>query len=150
MLSYLPHSLIHVYRFFRSGISQQAAVVMATSGYATEELHPSQTQGGSVTTSSPARQKATSQYPADIQSSPASAPSQSASIARVQTTPTSQKKPALATPPPGTTPVAQYVTGELQSSASQSGNGQSAPQFIVVTVTGEITHRIHILNWIRK
>ncbi|XP_057187352.1 MHC class II regulatory factor RFX1 [Triplophysa rosa] len=117
---------------------------MATSGYATEELQPSQTQGGSVTTSSSAQQKATCtttpQFPADIQSSPASAPSHSASIARLQTTPTSQKKAVLATPPPGATPIAQYVTGELQSSASQSGNGQRTPQFIVVTVTEGSLH----------
>ncbi|XP_055060269.2 MHC class II regulatory factor RFX1 isoform X1 [Misgurnus anguillicaudatus] len=110
---------------------------MATSGYAAEELQRSQTQGGSVATSS-AQQKAistaTPQYPTDIQSSPASTPSQSGSIARGQTTPTSQKKIVLATPPPGAASV-QYVTGELQSPASQSGNGQSTPQYIVVTVT---------------
>lgn len=111
---------------------------MATSGYTAEDLQPSQSQGGNVTST---QQKATSttgtsQFLSDMQSSPGSAPSQTGSIIRAQATPlVTQKKAVLATPPQGS----QYVSGEIQSPASQTGNGQSA-QFIVVTVTGEHMH----------
>uniref|UniRef100_A0A672R9A8 Regulatory factor X1 n=1 Tax=Sinocyclocheilus grahami TaxID=75366 RepID=A0A672R9A8_SINGR len=104
---------------------------MATSGYTAEELPPSQSQAGNVTTSSSTQQKATStsQFLSDIQSSPGSAPAQTASIIRAQATPlVTQKKVVLTTPPQG------GVSGEIQSSASQAGNGQSAQQYIVVTV----------------
>lgn len=115
---------------------------MATSGYTAEELPPSQSQGGNVTTASSTQQKATStttsQFLSDIQSSPGSAPAQTASIIRAQATPpVTQKKAVLATPPQGAVAAAQYVAGEIQSSASQAGNGQSTQQYIVVTVTGE-------------
>ncbi len=111
---------------------------MATSGYPTEELPPSQSQGGNVTTASSSQQKATSQFLSDIQSSPGSAPAQAASIIRVQATPpVTQKKVVLATPLQGAVTAAQYVAGEIQSSAPQAGNGQSAQQYIVVTVSGE-------------
>lgn len=112
---------------------------MATSGYTAEDLQPSQSQGGNVTTASSTQQKATSttgtsQFLSDMQSSPGSASSQTGSIIRAQATPSvTQKKAVLATPPHGP----QYVTGEIQSPAS--GNGQSA-QYIVVTVTGEHMH----------
>ncbi|CAM4470614.1 unnamed protein product [Leuciscus chuanchicus] len=111
---------------------------MATSGYTAEDLQPSQSQGGNVTST---QQKATSttgtsQFLSDMQSSPGSAPSQTGSIIRAQATPSvTQKKAVLATPPQGP----QYVTGEIQSTASQTGNGQSA-QYIVVTVTEGSLH----------
>uniref|UniRef100_A0A8C2KZI2 Regulatory factor X, 1b (influences HLA class II expression) n=1 Tax=Cyprinus carpio TaxID=7962 RepID=A0A8C2KZI2_CYPCA len=116
---------------------------MATSGYPAKELPPSQSQGGNVTTASSTQQKATStttssQFLSDIQSSPGSGPAQTALIIRAQATPpVTQKKVVLATPPQGGVTAAQYVAGEIQSSASQAGNGQSAQQYIVVTVTGE-------------
>ncbi len=118
---------------------------MATSGYPAEELPPSQSQGGNVTMASSTQQKATStttsQFLSDIQSSPGSAPAQTASIIRAQATPpVTQKKVVLATPPQGAMTAVQYVAGAIQSSASQAGNGQSAQQYIVVTVTGEHPH----------
>ncbi|XP_051982738.1 MHC class II regulatory factor RFX1-like isoform X1 [Xyrauchen texanus] len=118
---------------------------MATSGYTTEELQPSQTQGGSIATTSSTQQKplstATAQFLPDLQRSPGSAPSQSGPIARPQATPSvSQKKAVLATPPQGAATAAQYVAGEIQSSASQPGNSQSTSQFIVVTVSEGSLH----------
>uniref|UniRef100_A0A671KPT1 MHC class II regulatory factor RFX1-like n=1 Tax=Sinocyclocheilus anshuiensis TaxID=1608454 RepID=A0A671KPT1_9TELE len=110
---------------------------MATSGYPTEELPPSQSQGANVTTASSTQQTATStttssQFLSDIQSSLGSAPAQTASIIRVQATPpVTQKKAVLATPPQGVVTAAQYVAGEIQSSASQ---------YIVVTVTEGSLH----------
>ncbi|KTF82992.1 hypothetical protein cypCar_00037023 [Cyprinus carpio] len=123
-----------------------AVVVMATSGYPAKELPPSQSQGGNVTTASSTQQKATStttssQFLSDIQSSPGSGPAQTALIIRAQATPpVTQKKVVLATPPQGGVTAAQYVAGEIQSSASQAGNGQSAQQYIVVTVTEGSLH----------
>ncbi|XP_039541173.1 MHC class II regulatory factor RFX1 isoform X1 [Pimephales promelas] len=114
---------------------------MATSGYTAEDLQPSQSQGGNVTTASSTQQKATSttgtsQFLSDMQSSPGSASSQTGSIIRAQAAPSvTQKKAVLATPPQGP----QYVTGEIQSPASQAGNGRSA-QYIVVTVTEGSVH----------
>ncbi|XP_021333071.1 MHC class II regulatory factor RFX1 isoform X1 [Danio rerio] len=100
---------------------------MASSGYTAEDLQPSQTQGGSITNAtSSSQQKNTSQILSDIQNPQGSA----SSIIRAQATPpATQKKAVLATPSPGV----QYVTGEIQSSASQTGNGSQ--QYIVVTVT---------------
>ncbi|XP_042619371.1 MHC class II regulatory factor RFX1-like isoform X1 [Cyprinus carpio] len=122
-----------------------AVVVMATSGYTAEELPPSQSQGGNVTTASSTLQKATStstsQFLSDIQSSPGSAPSQTASIIRAQATPpVTQKKVVLTTPLQGAVTAEQYVSREIQSSASQAGNSQSAQQYIVVTVTEGSLH----------
>uniref|UniRef100_A0A8C1H0Z8 Regulatory factor X, 1b (influences HLA class II expression) n=1 Tax=Cyprinus carpio TaxID=7962 RepID=A0A8C1H0Z8_CYPCA len=119
---------------------------MATSGYPAKELPPSQSQGGNVTTASSTQQKATStttssQFLSDIQSSPGSGPAQTALIIRAQATPpVTQKKVVLATPPQGGVTAAQYVAGEIQSSASQAGNSQSAQQYIVVTVTEGSLH----------
>ncbi|KAK9981566.1 hypothetical protein ABG768_001093 [Culter alburnus] len=117
---------------------------MATSGYTAEELQPSQSQGGNVTTASSTQQKATStttsQFLSDMQSSPGSASAQTGSIIRAQATPSVAQKKVLATPPQGAVTAAQYVAGEIQSSASQSGNGQSAQQYIVVTVTEGSLH----------
>lgn len=118
---------------------------MATSGYTAEELQPSQSQGGNVTTASSTQHKATSTttspFLSDMQSSPGSASAQTGSIIRAQATPSvTQKKAVLATPPQGAVTAAQYVAGEIQSPASQAGNGQSAQQYIVVTVTEGSLH----------
>ncbi|KAK1803070.1 hypothetical protein P4O66_021602, partial [Electrophorus voltai] len=121
-------------------------VVMATSGYA-EELQPSQPQGGSITPAAkPGQQKVppsdTPQFIPEIQSSSSSSSSQTgpASSARQATPPVSQKKAVLATPPQVTMSSAQYVVSEIQSSASQTSNGQNTPQYIVVTVTEGSLH----------
>ncbi|XP_052462379.1 MHC class II regulatory factor RFX1 isoform X2 [Carassius gibelio] len=118
---------------------------MATSAFTAEELPPSQSQGCNVTTASSTLQKATStstsQFLPEIQSSPGSAPAQTASIRRAQATPpVTQKKVVLTTPLQGAVTAAQYVSGEIQSSASQAGNSQSAQQYIVVTVTEGSLH----------
>ncbi|XP_035390822.1 MHC class II regulatory factor RFX1 isoform X1 [Electrophorus electricus] len=119
---------------------------MATSGYA-EELQPSQPQGGSITPAAkPGQQKVppsdTPQFIPEIQSSSSSSSSQTgpASSARQATPPVSQKKAVLATPPQVTMSSAQYVVSEIQSSASQTSNGQNTPQYIVVTVTEGSLH----------
>ncbi|MEQ2311742.1 hypothetical protein AMECASPLE_023779 [Ameca splendens] len=62
-----------------------------------------------------------------------------------QTTPTEQASSvASQKPPAGSQPQTasqvqpaqtQYVTAEIQGSPTQSGNAQSTPQYIVVTVT---------------
>ncbi|KAG9262654.1 MHC class II regulatory factor RFX1 [Astyanax mexicanus] len=118
---------------------------MATPGY-TEELQPSQPQGCSITPAKANQQKATPtatpQFLPEIQSPSSSTSAQTSTTSRaIQATPLiSQKKTALATPPPATVATAAYVTSEIQSSASQSSNGQSTPQFIVVTVTEGSLH----------
>ncbi|KAI4885765.1 hypothetical protein NFI96_000490 [Prochilodus magdalenae] len=118
---------------------------MATPGFA-EELQPSQPQGGSITTAKAVPQKATPtatpQFLTEIQSPTSSTPSQTGPTSRAtQATPTaSQKKTVLATSPQVTVATVPYVTSEIQSSASQSSNGQSTPQYIVVTVTEGSRH----------
>ena len=116
---------------------------MATPGFA-EDLQPSQPQGGSITTAKAVQQKttptATPQFLPEIQSPSSSAPSQTVPTARASqaTPPGSQKKTVLAIPPQVTVAAVPYVASEIQSSASQSSNGQSTPQYIVVTVTGKM------------
>lgn len=119
---------------------------MATPGY-TEELQSSQPQGGSVTTVKSGQQKASPTvapaFLSDIQSSSGSSPSQAGLSSRMtQTTPpTILKKAVLATPTQVTAAATQYAVSEIQSSASGSSNGQNTPQYIVVTVSGEMyTH----------
>lgn len=124
---------------------------MATTGYVGEIQPTAQPQGAGVTV--------TSGQP-DTSSTPATAPQFLAEIQTTvaaptvvtptgQTTPTEQaasiatQKPAAgsqtqsATQAPPAQP--QYVTAEIQGSPTQSGNGQGAPQYIVVTVTGKST-----------
>ncbi|KAG5854067.1 hypothetical protein ANANG_G00033580 [Anguilla anguilla] len=94
-----------------------SAAVMATSGYVEDLQQPSQPQGGSVT-------MAPGQHPAPPPAPP-SAPPQF--LVELQT------NAAAATP-------SHYVTAEIQSVAAQPSNGQSTPQYIVVTVTEGSLH----------
>ncbi|XP_069005358.1 MHC class II regulatory factor RFX1a isoform X3 [Embiotoca jacksoni] len=125
---------------------------MATSGYIGEIQPAAQTQAAGVTV--------TSGQP-DASSSPATAPQFLAEIQTSvatptvvtptgQTTPTEQttsitnQKPAAGSQPQATSQAqpaqTQYVTAEIQGSPTQSGNAQSTPQYIVVTVTEGSLH----------
>lgn len=123
---------------------------MATSGYVGEIQPAAQPQGAAVTVAP---------GPTDATATPSAAPPQF--LAEIQTTVVT---PAVVSPPGQTTPTdpataiavqkpaagaqaaptpqaqpaqTQYVTAEIQGSPTQSGNAQSTPQYIVVTVTGE-------------
>uniref|UniRef100_A0A673AE22 MHC class II regulatory factor RFX1-like n=1 Tax=Sphaeramia orbicularis TaxID=375764 RepID=A0A673AE22_9TELE len=114
---------------------------MATSGYVGEIQPAAQPQGTGVA--------ATPGQP-DTSSTPANAPQFLAEIQTTvatptivtptgQTTPTeqaTQAQPTAQTQPTQT----QYVTAEIQGSPTQSGNAQSTPQYIVVTVTEGSLH----------
>ncbi|XP_068574467.1 MHC class II regulatory factor RFX1a isoform X2 [Cebidichthys violaceus] len=125
---------------------------MATSGYVGEIQPAAQPQGAGVTV--------TVGQP-DASSSPATAPQFLAEIQTTvatptvvtptgQTTPTDQAtsiitaKPADVSQAQSTAqaqpPQTQYVTAEIQGSPTQSGNAQSTPQYIVVTVTEGSLH----------
>ncbi|XP_031728035.1 MHC class II regulatory factor RFX1a [Anarrhichthys ocellatus] len=125
---------------------------MATSGYVGEIQPAAQPQGAGVTV--------TVGQP-DASSSPAIAPQFLAEIQTTvatptvvtptgQTTPTDQatsiitQKPADVSQAQSTAqaqpPQTQYVTAEIQGSPTQSGNAQSTPQYIVVTVTEGSLH----------
>ncbi|XP_061567241.1 MHC class II regulatory factor RFX1a isoform X2 [Cololabis saira] len=120
---------------------------MATSGYVGEIQPTAQTQGApvSITPGQP-----------DAASTPTTAPQFLAEIqttvvtptvvtATGQTTPTEEstslpaQKPSAGNQSQSTSqtqpPQTQYVTAEIQSSPTHSGNAQSTPQYIVVTVT---------------
>uniref|UniRef100_A0A8C2ZKF6 Regulatory factor X, 1a (influences HLA class II expression) n=1 Tax=Cyclopterus lumpus TaxID=8103 RepID=A0A8C2ZKF6_CYCLU len=95
---------------------------MATSGYVGEIQSAAQPQGVTVIAGQP-----------DASSSPATAPQFLAEIQATVATPTistAQSQP----------PQTQYVTAEIQGSPTQSGNAQSTPQYIVVTVTEGSLH----------
>ncbi|KAM4531612.1 MHC class II regulatory factor RFX1a isoform 2-T2 [Odontesthes bonariensis] len=125
---------------------------MATSGYVGEIQPAAQTQGAAVTVT-PGQ--------ADATCTPAPAPQFLAEIpttvaAPTVLTPTGQptatdKNPSVTHQKPAsgsqTQPTAQaqpaqtqYVTAEIQGSPTQSGNAQSTPQYIVVTVTEGSLH----------
>ncbi|XP_078125471.1 MHC class II regulatory factor RFX1a isoform X5 [Sander vitreus] len=125
---------------------------MATSGYVGEIQPAAQPQGAgvSITPGQP-----------DASSTPATAPQFLAEIQTAvatptvvtstgQTTPTDQVS-TITTPKPADgslaqstaqtqAPQTQYVTAEIQGSPTQSGNAQSTPQYIVVTVTEGSLH----------
>lgn len=122
---------------------------MATSGYVGEIQPAAQPQGAAVTVAP---------GPSDASATPTAAPQFLAEIQTTvvtpavvstpgQTTPTDPataivaQKPApgaQAPPTPQVQPAqTQYVTAEIQGSPTQSGNAQSTPQYIVVTVTGK-------------
>lgn len=117
---------------------------MATSAYVGELQSPAQLQGAAVTVtpgqpdsaSSPAT---TPQFLAEIQTTVATP---SVVTPTGQTAPTEQassvasQKPAAGSQTQSASQT-QYVTAEIQGSPTQSGNAQSTPQYIVVTVTGE-------------
>ncbi|XP_063327756.1 MHC class II regulatory factor RFX1a isoform X3 [Pelmatolapia mariae] len=124
---------------------------MATTGYVGEIQPAAQTQGTAVTV--------TTGQP-DASSTPVTAPQ---FLAEIQTT---VAAPTVVTPTGQTTPTeqaasittqkpaasqtqstvqaqpaqTQYVTAEIQGSPTQSGNAQSTPQYIVVTVTEGSLH----------
>uniref|UniRef100_A0A8C7NA58 Regulatory factor X1 n=1 Tax=Oncorhynchus kisutch TaxID=8019 RepID=A0A8C7NA58_ONCKI len=118
---------------------------MATTGYV-GELQPVTTQpqgavSGSVTVAGQSSASAaphtvvapTQQFLAQLQTT-VGAPAAAAG----HITPPAQVVPTQA-PPPQT----QYVTAEIQGSSSQANNAQNAPQYIVVTVTGEPSSASH-------
>ncbi|KAJ8363082.1 hypothetical protein SKAU_G00119130 [Synaphobranchus kaupii] len=124
------------------------AVVMATSGYVEDLQQPSQPQGGSVTMvpgQLPDPPSAPPQFLAELQINAAAA-----AATPPTPTPTGQTTPPAPAPlqqaqknagvlaTPTQPPPAQYVTAEIQSATAQPSNGQSTPQYIVVTVTGEL------------
>ncbi|XP_029294515.1 MHC class II regulatory factor RFX1a isoform X3 [Cottoperca gobio] len=125
---------------------------MATSGYV-GEIQPAAQPQGSVVTITPGHPDASStpasgpQFLAEIQSAVAT-PTVVTSTG--QTTPTDQDtsintpKPADGSQAQSTAqaqpPQTQYVTAEIQGSPTQSGNAQSTPQYIVVTVTEGSLH----------
>lgn len=121
---------------------------MATSGYVGEIQPAVQPQGAGVTVT-PGQPDASStpstapQFLAEIQTTvvtptivtptgQAAAADKGSSITNQKASAGSQPQSAASTQPAQT----QYVTAEIQSSPTQSGNPQSAPQYIVVTVTG--------------
>ncbi|XP_040927807.1 MHC class II regulatory factor RFX1a isoform X8 [Betta splendens] len=125
---------------------------MATSGYVGEIQPAAQPQAAGVTvtpgqpdaSSTPA---ATSQFLAEIQTT---VTTPNVVTPTGQTPPTEQaasitsQKPAAGTQDQATAqvqpPQTQYVTAEIQGSPTQSGNAQSTPQYIVVTVTEGSLH----------
>ncbi|RVE69408.1 hypothetical protein OJAV_G00077650 [Oryzias javanicus] len=118
---------------------------MATSGYVSELQPAAPTQGAAVTIT-PGQPDTTStptpQFLAEIQTTVATptivTPADQAAAAEQSTVVTTQK-PANGSQTQSTAPAqtgqTQYVTAEIQGSPTQSGNAQSTPQFIVVTVT---------------
>ncbi|KAM4598186.1 MHC class II regulatory factor RFX1a isoform 1-T1 [Polymixia lowei] len=125
---------------------------MATSGYVGEIQSTTQPQGATVTVTAgqPAASSSSAtapQFLAEIQTTVATP---TAATPTGQTTPAEQG-PAIATQKPATgvqtqptaqaqPPQTQYVTAEIQGSPTQSGNAQSTPQYIVVTVTEGSLH----------
>ncbi|KAK1878248.1 MHC class II regulatory factor RFX1 [Dissostichus eleginoides] len=125
---------------------------MATSGYVGEIQPAAQPQGAVVTITSgqpdASSTPATSpQFLAEIQTAVAAPtvltqtgqttpPDQALSISSPELTDGSQAQSNAQAQPPQT----QYVTAEIQGSPSQSGNAQSTPQYIVVTVTEGSLH----------
>uniref|UniRef100_A0A3Q3W4C4 RFX-type winged-helix domain-containing protein n=1 Tax=Mola mola TaxID=94237 RepID=A0A3Q3W4C4_MOLML len=105
---------------------------MATSGYVGEIQPAAQPQGAGVTVTP---------GPPHASSTPPTAPQFLAEIQTTVVTPTvpaagSQAQSAAQAQPAQT----QYVTAEIQGSPTQSGNAQSTPQYIVVTVTEGSLH----------
>uniref|UniRef100_A0A8C9U344 Regulatory factor X, 1a (influences HLA class II expression) n=1 Tax=Scleropages formosus TaxID=113540 RepID=A0A8C9U344_SCLFO len=122
---------------------------MATPGYAGELQQTSQPQGrtGAVApgpSSGPpsATLSAPPQFLADLQTTgaaPAATPG-GQSTPPASAPPSAAQKTVVAAPaqpPPAQT---QYVTAEIQSSPTQSSNGQTTAQYIVVTVTEGSLH----------
>uniref|UniRef100_A0A3Q2XJ41 Regulatory factor X, 1a (influences HLA class II expression) n=1 Tax=Hippocampus comes TaxID=109280 RepID=A0A3Q2XJ41_HIPCM len=123
---------------------------MATSGYVGEIQPTAPSQGTVVTSGQPdasSTSATTPQFLAEIQTTVVpptvvtptaqTAPiEQATSISTQKPTAGSQTQSAAQTQPAQT----HYVTAEIQGSPTQSGNGQSAPQYIVVTVTEGSLH----------
>ncbi|KAM4535344.1 MHC class II regulatory factor RFX1a isoform 2-T2 [Fundulus diaphanus] len=125
---------------------------MATSAYVGEMQPAAQLQGAAVTVApgqpdSASTPATTPQFLAEIQTTVASptvvtptgqttAAEQASSIASQKPASGSQTQTASQVQPAQT----QYVTAEIQGSPTQSGNAQSTPQYIVVTVTEGSLH----------
>lgn len=126
---------------------------MATSGYVGEIQPTAPTQGADVTVTTvtagqPDNSTTTATAPQFLAEIQTSVPTPTVVTPTGQTTPTDQttsiiinQKPAAGSQAQSTaqaqpTPT-QYVTAEIQGSPTQSGNAQSTPQYIVVTVTGK-------------
>uniref|UniRef100_A0A3B3RF86 Regulatory factor X, 1a (influences HLA class II expression) n=1 Tax=Paramormyrops kingsleyae TaxID=1676925 RepID=A0A3B3RF86_9TELE len=118
-------------------------VVMATPGYVEELQQPTQQPGGALGVTP-------GQPPAPPTSTPPAPPPFLAELQTAVTPPpvtaTAPPQTGQATPPAAqatsqkqATP-AQYVTAEIQGSGTASSNGQSTPQYIVVTVTEGSLH----------
>lgn len=122
---------------------------MATSGYVGEIQPAAQPQGAGVTVT-PGQPDASStpptapQFLAEIQTTVVTptvvtptgqtTPTDQATSITTQKPPTGSQTQSTAQAQPAQT---QYVTAEIQGSPTQSGNAQSTPQYIVVTVTGK-------------
>ncbi|XP_040917939.1 MHC class II regulatory factor RFX1a isoform X2 [Toxotes jaculatrix] len=125
---------------------------MATSGYVGEIQPAAQPQGAGVTVT-PGQSDASStpatapQFLAEIQTTVATAtvvtPTGQTTTTEQATSITTQK-PAAGSQAQSTSQTqpaqTQYVTAEIQGSPTQSGNAQSTPQYIVVTVTEGSLH----------
>ncbi|XP_047215901.1 MHC class II regulatory factor RFX1-like isoform X4 [Girardinichthys multiradiatus] len=125
---------------------------MATSAYVGEMQPAAQLQGAAVTVTpgqpdTASTSATTPQFPAEIQTTVVTP---TVVTPTGQTTPTEQassvasQKPAAGSQPQTASQVqpaqTQYVTAEIQGSPTQSGNAQSTPQYIVVTVTEGSLH----------
>ncbi|KAE8283095.1 MHC class II regulatory factor RFX1 Regulatory factor X 1 Transcription factor RFX1 [Larimichthys crocea] len=125
---------------------------MATSGYVGEIQPAAQPQGAGVTVT-PGQPDASStpptapQFLAEIQTTVVTptvvtptgqtTPTDQATSITTQKPPTGSQTQSTAQSQPAQT---QYVTAEIQGSPTQSGNAQSTPQYIVVTVTEGSLH----------
>lgn len=133
---------------------------MATSGYVGEIQPAAQPQGAGVTVT-PGQPDASStpptapQFLAEIQTTvvtPNVVTPTGQSTTTDQATSITSQKPAAGSQAQSTTQAqpaqAQYVTAEIQGSPTQSGNAQSTPQYIVVTVTGKawVSYTIYIIG----
>lgn len=122
---------------------------MATPGYVGEIQPAVQPQGAGVTitTGQPDASSTTStapQFLAEIQTTvvtPTVVTPTGQAAPPDKASPITNQKPSSGSQPQSATQTqaaqTQYVTAEIQSSPTQSGNPQSAPQYIVVTVTGK-------------
>ncbi|MEQ2168948.1 hypothetical protein GOODEAATRI_019885 [Goodea atripinnis] len=125
---------------------------MATSAYVGEMQPAAQLQGAAVTVTpgqpdTASTSATTPQFLAEIQTTVVTP---TVVTPTGQTTPTEQassvasQKPAAGSQPQTASQVqpaqTQYVTAEIQGSPTQSGNAQSTPQYIVVTVTEGSLH----------
>uniref|UniRef100_A0A3Q2QT06 Regulatory factor X, 1a (influences HLA class II expression) n=1 Tax=Fundulus heteroclitus TaxID=8078 RepID=A0A3Q2QT06_FUNHE len=126
---------------------------MATSAYVGEMQPAAQLQGAAVTVASGQPDSASTpatapQFLAEIQTTVASptvvTPTGQAAAAEQASSISSQKPAAAGSQSQTASQVqpaqTQYVTAEIQGSPTQSGNAQSTPQYIVVTVTEGSLH----------
>lgn len=110
---------------------------MATPAYVGELQQTSQAPAGAVTVT-PGQPvvvttAAPQQYLSELQNTVTSV---SGSATSGQVTPPPAQTPPTQAPPTQT----QYVPAEMQNSPTQSSNAQNTPQYIVVTVTGELPY----------